>query len=308
MTPELTHGPRSPKIIRRCGLAAFVPIWLCCTAGQAAVTTIDDAGREVSLPGPAGRIVSLAPHITELLFSAGAGAKVVGAVQWSDFPEAASRIPRVGDTYSVDLERIVEMRPDLIVAWKSGNSQLTVRRLLDLGLPVFISEPRSLDDIGESIRRLGELAGTADFAPAEHAAYMQRLQALRSRNPGGPAVSVFYQVWDEPIFTVNGEHVISEVIGLCGGRNVFAALPSLSTQIGREAVLAADPDVIIASGADAERPAWLDNWNQWPSMTAVRHGTLFHVAPHLLQRHTVRILDGAEQVCTMLNTARNNRM
>lgn len=299
----MRHFTSIPRLLL--GAALLLP--LSCGAALAGVSAVDDSGRLIALDHPARRIVSLAPHTTELLFSAGAGSYIVGTAHWSDFPEAATRIPRVGDTYSIDLERIVDLQPDLVVAWRSGNGPLPIGRLLDLGFPVFISEPHSLAQIGETVRRLGELAGTAAAAEPARARFMARLHALGGVHPAGKPVSVFYQIWDDPIFTVNGEHIISEIIRRCGGQNVFAGLPGLSTRIGREAVLAADPEVIIASGVDASRPAWLDHWKQWPSLAAVRRNRMFHVPPHLLQRHTVRILDGAEQVCTILRKVGGRR-
>jgi len=265
---------------------------------------MDDADRAISLNPPAARIISLAPHATELLFSAGAGAKLVGAVEWSDYPEAAARIPRVGDTYSLDLERIVALDPDLVVAWLSGNGRATIERLEQLGLTVFVSEPATLERIGTSIRDLGALAGTEIQAQSEATAFLGRLAGLRGRYSGRPTVSVFYQLWNQPMFTVGGQHLISAIMALCGGRNVFAGQTALSPEIGIEAVLRADPDVIIASGAGPQRPDWLDDWRRWPGMRAVREDHLYWIAPDLLQRHGARILDGAQQMCEMLENSR----
>ncbi|MBI2994742.1 MAG: cobalamin-binding protein [Gammaproteobacteria bacterium] len=284
--------------------SAFFAFLLIPAAVPAAPAVVDDAGRTVSLDQPAARIVSLAPHATELLFSAGAGAKLVGAVEWSDFPEAAAHLPRVGDTHSLDLERIVALQPDLVVAWLSGNGHATIERLEQLGLTVFVSEPATLERIGTSIRDLGALAGTEARALAAAAAFHGRLAGLRERHAGRPVVTVFYQLWHQPMFTVNGRHLISAIMEICGGRNIFADQAALSPQVGVEAVLWADPDVIIASAAGPERPDWLDDWRRWPAMQAVRAERLYWIAPDLLQRHTARILDGAERMCEMLERNR----
>lgn len=262
------------------------------------------AGADAKEAAPAARIVSLAPHATELLFSAGAGAHIVGTVQWSDFPEAARAIPRVGDTANLDLETIVALRPDLVVGWGGGNSPAALERLRALGLPLYLSDPATLDDIARDIERLGALAGTAAQAARAAAAFRARLDALETRYRGREPLRVFYQVWHEPTYTVGGTHLISRVIELCGGSNVFARLAALSPQVGIEAVLAADPEVIIGSGADENPPPWLSAWQRWPQLAAVRLGQVHHLPPELIQRQTARMLDGAALVCDLLDQAR----
>ena len=265
---------------------------------------MDDAGRTVRLDQSARRIISLAPHLTEQLYSAGAGDRIVGAVQWSDYPAAARELRNVGDSWNLDMEGIAALEPDLIVAWQSGNPPAAVERLADLGFTVFLSEPATLNDIAESIRKLGLLAGTADVAARVADEFLERLQRLRERKARLPSLRVFYQIWHEPTYTVNGEHVISGIIELCGGTNVFAELETLSPRVGVEAVLAANPEVIVGSGADATRPEWLDAWRRWPELAAVRHDQIHHIPPALIQRHTARILDGAEAMCGILDMAR----
>jgi len=290
------------------GLLAGVLLGLLGAAPAPAPTRVpDDAGATVVLAAPARRIVSLAPHVTELLYAAGAGGYVVGAVDYSDYPEAAKRIPRVGSYTGLDLEAIVALRPDLIIAWQSGNPPSQVERLRALGLAVYVSEPRHIEDVATNIERLGRLAGTADAALRAARAFRRRHEALRRRYAARPAVTVFYQIWDRPLMTVNGKQLISDVIHLCGGRNVFADLPILAPTVDVEAVLAADPEAIVASGAGAARPEWFDAWRRWPQLRAVRRDNLFVVPPDVLQRHGPRILDGAEHLCADLETARRRR-
>jgi len=290
------------------GLLAGVLLGLLGAAPAPAPTRVpDDAGATVVLAAPARRIVSLAPHVTELLYAAGAGGYVVGAVDYSDYPEAAKRIPRVGGYTGLDLEAIVALRPDLIIAWQSGNPPSQVERLRALGLAVYVSEPRHIEDVATNIERLGRLAGTADAALRAARAFRRRHEALRRRYAARPAVTVFYQIWDRPLMTVNGKQLISDVIHLCGGRNVFADLPILAPTVDVEAVLAADPEAIVASGAGAARPEWFDAWRRWPQLRAVRRDNLFVVPPDVLQRHGPRILDGAEHLCADLETARRRR-
>ncbi|OGI47192.1 MAG: cobalamin-binding protein [Candidatus Muproteobacteria bacterium RIFCSPHIGHO2_01_FULL_65_16] len=290
------------------GLLAGVLLGLLGAAPAPAPTRVpDDAGATVVLAAPARRVVSLAPHVTELLYAAGAGGYVVGAVDYSDYPEAAKRIPRVGSYTGLDLEAIVALRPDLIIAWQSGNPPSQVERLRALGLAVYVSEPRHIEDVATNIERLGRLAGTADAALRAARAFRQRHEALRRRYAARPAVTVFYQIWDRPLMTVNGKQLISDVIHLCGGRNVFADLPILAPTVDVEAVLAADPEAIVASGAGASRPEWFDAWRRWPQLRAVRRDNLFVVPPDVLQRHGPRILDGAEHLCADLEAARGRR-
>lgn len=267
----------------------------------------DDLGQTIALAQPARRIVSLAPHVTEMLFAAGAGDYLVGTVAYSDYPEVAKQIPRVGGYTSLDLEAIVALRPDLIVAWKSGNTAHQLEKLRALGFAVYVTEPRNIDDVPSDIERLGLLAGTGTAASNAAAAFRARHEELRRRYGGRPPVNVFYQIWDRPLMTVNGEHLISNVLRLCGGRNVFASLPVLAPKVDIEAVLAADPEAIVASGMGEARPEWLDDWRRWQRLRAVRNDNLFFVPPELLQRHTPRILDGAERLCAAFDQVRARR-
>lgn len=276
--------------------------WTCVASAQIHVK--DDYGNEVRLAAPAARIVSLAPHLTELLYAAGAGSHLVGALEYSDYPPEAKTLPRVGSEAGIDLEAVMALQPDLVVAWPNAGSLHAVNRLAELGVPVFRSEPRELDDIARTLERLGTLAGTEHEAQRAAAQFRARVRKLADRYSRRKPVRVFYEVWDRPLITVNGEHVISKVIRLCGGDNVFAGLPLIAPEIDREAVLRADPQVIVASGTDGERPAWLDAWRAFPGLTAAARGDLYAIPPDLIQRHTPRILDGAERLCRILDAVR----
>ena len=265
----------------------------------------DDYGNEVKLAAPASRIVSLAPHLTELLYAAGAGARLVGAVDYSDFPPEARALPRVGSDARIDLEAVLALRPDLVIAWPNAGSLRAVERLAALGLPVFRSEPRELDDIARTLQRLGRLAGSEAQAEAAAAAFRARAADLEKRYAARRKVRVFYQIWDRPLLTVNGAHIISKVIGLCGGENVFAALSLPAPGVSVEAVLAAKPQAIIAGADRAVRPAWLDDWKRWPTLPAVASGNLFTVDANLLHRSGPRFIDGMETLCTAVAKARD---
>jgi iron complex transport system substrate-binding protein len=271
------------------------------------ISVRDDYGNQVVLQKPASRIVSLSPHLTELLYDAGAGSRLVGAVEFSDFPPEARALPRIGSDAGIDLEAVLALNPDLIVAWPNAGSVKAVDRLAALRLPVFRSEPRELDDIARTLERLGVLAGTEAHAAQEAASFRARAASLERRYARREPVRVFYQVWDRPLLTVNGQHVISKVIRLCGGENVFATLPVIAPEIDREAVLKANPQVIVASGAGGERPAWLDAWKAFPGLGAVQHGHLYSIPADLIQRHTPRLLEGAERLCEVLDRVRDAR-
>jgi iron complex transport system substrate-binding protein len=277
----------------------------CAVRGEVAVT--DDLGERVALAAPARRIVSLAPHVTELLFAAGAGAQVVGTVDYSDYPPEARAIRRVGGYSALDFEAILALKPDLLVGWASGNGPDALQRLRQLGIPVFASQPGALPELGATIEKLGALAGTPVAADRAAAEFRARLGALRARYAGRDEVSVFYAIWNRPPITVSDAHLISDVIRLCGGRNVFGRLRALAPTVNEEDVVRADPEAIVASGVGDEPPEWLDDWKRWPRLTAVARGNLYVVPPQLIQRATPRVLDGAERLCAALDDARRKR-
>ena len=265
---------------------------------EAQVEVRDDYGQPVALPAAARRIVSLAPHLTELLYAAGAGNSVVGVLDHSDFPPEARGLPSVGSESAIDLEAVMALRPDLVVAWPNAGSRRAIDRLAGLSLVVFRSEPRELDHIAATLERLGVLAGTETQARQAAHTFRERVRELQSRYSGRRPVRVFYEVWDRPLVTVNGKHVISKVMQLCGGENVFAALPVIAPEVNREAVLEANPEVIVTSGAS------LEAWRGFSGLAAVTKGHLYSIPADLIQRHTPRLLDGAERMCALLERVR----
>ncbi len=276
-------------------------------ADVADIVITDDTGATLRLKAPAQRIVSLAPHVTETLFAAGAGAKIVGAVDYSDYPEAARKVPRVGGYSKLDLEAVAALGPDLAVGWASGNSPAHIDKLRALGIPVYLAQPERIDDVAKNLERYGALAGTQAAARAAAANFRSRLAELRRRYEARPKVRVFYQIWKQPLMTVGGGQVITDAIRLCGGENVFADLKPLAPKVSVEAVLAADPEVVVASGMGEARPEWVDDWRQWPGMTAVKRDNLFFIPPDLIQRHTPRLAEGAARLCAQIETARGKR-
>jgi len=282
-------------------LAAWLPAGL--PAALAAVQAVDDAGTTVTLAAPALRIVSLAPHATELLYAAGAGERVVGVLATSDWPPEVAQKPRVGDSRALDLERIVALAPDLVVTWPFA-APAQVGPLVARGVPVFIANPATIDGIALDLERLGTLAGTSPTATLRAAELRARLARLQSRYAGARTVRVFYEIWNAPLYTIGGDHLISQALRVCGGENVFAALTLPAPGVSIEAVLAAKPEAIIAGADGAVRPAWLDDWKRWPALPAVARGNLYTVDANLLHRAGPRFVDGVEALCATLAEAR----
>ena len=267
----------------------------------------DDTGQVVRLKAPAKRIVTLAPHAAESLYAAGAGDRLVGTVEYSDYPPEAKKVARVGGYSRIDLEAVFALKPDLVIAWQSGNNLAQVDKLKALGLTVYISQPNTMEDVADQLERLGQLAGSETTAHAAAESFRQRLRKLQSSNAQKPKVRVFYQIWKSPLMTVGGPQIISDAIRLCGGDNVFGNLGQMAPTVSVEAVLEADPEAIIATGMGDAKPEWLHDWDKWTRMTAVKRGNLFHINPDIMQRHTPRILDGAEKLCAHLDVARSRR-
>ncbi|HZF14424.1 MAG TPA: cobalamin-binding protein [Steroidobacteraceae bacterium] len=253
---------------------------------------------------PARRIVSLAPNITELLYTAGAGDRIVAAVEFSDYPAAAKQLPRIGDAFRIDYERLLALEPDLVIAWRDGTPGAMVNELRRLKQPVRELRIAGLDDVATALRELGSWTGTAATADRAAVEYLARLESLRARHRGDAPLSVFFEISATPLYTVNDRHPISEVIRLCGGSNIFADLGQLAPAVGIESVLARNPEVILF--ADDE-PASLEYWERWPQLTAVREHNLYAVSSDRISRTTVRILEGAEQVCERLADVRRRR-
>lgn len=290
----------------RAALAAIVTV-LALPLARAAVTVTDDAGRTVSLARPAQRIIALAPHVTELLYAAGGAGKVVGVMNHSDYPAAAKTLPEVGSNSQLDIERIVALKPDLVVLWHSGMPARQRAQLERLGIAMFHSEPQRLQHVADSLEKLGHLMGTDPAAQLAARQYREGITALAARYRHRPLVSVFYQVWDKPLYTLNDSQIVSDAIRLCGGRNVFGSLPAIAAEVGVEAVLAADPDLIVAEARTSPAyPVWR-MWQQYRGMKAVKRGHLVSLDPDLLTRPGPRTLLGAQKLCRAIEAVRVRR-
>ena len=312
----MAHGYRLDHAVRLAvlrltvkthALAGACLFLVCLGAGAcvhaAPVQATDALGNHVRLPAPAQRIVSLAPSVTELVYAAGAGSRLVAVSAYSDWPAAARKLPQVGDAFRIDLERIVALKPDLVIGWASGTSPSERHALKRLGLPLLLLAPRKLDDIPMALELIGKLAGTSAVARRAAQAFIAARNRLRSAYAHRRPLRVFYQLSDSPLYTVGGPQIISQVIRLCGGRNVFDELGKLAPVVTRAAVLARKPQVILI-GSYRRAAAALHRWRRWQWLPAVRHDNLFIVPGDILGRATPRLLAGAVRVCRDLEIAR----
>jgi iron complex transport system substrate-binding protein len=287
---------------------------LCLGIGQAAPpegttntrSVTDDSGRTLSVRAAPLRIVSLAPGATEMLFAAGAGTQVIATVEYSDEPPAARRVARIGDVAAVDLERLVALHPDVVIAWPAGTNPAQRAKIARLRIPVYEQQVVRLAELSDSLRRLGVLAGTQAVAAGAAHDIDVRLAALKAtygaaaRVPGAAHPSVLLQVWGRPIYTVGGRQLMSDALEVCGARNVFADLPEAAPVVDAEAVIARNPDIIIAAAAPGEGAAWLADWRRFGSLKAVREQHLVAFEDQALTRLGPSVIDATAQLCKLI--------
>jgi iron complex transport system substrate-binding protein len=248
--------------------------------------------------------VSLAPSVTELAFNAGAGDQLVGVVEYSDFPAEAKKIVRVGDAFQVDFEKILALRPDLVLSWEPGTPAATIERLRTFGLNVVAIRTSHLGDIGIAVRRIGELAGTSATAQEQARLFERTISALQQIYSQRTPVSMLLEIQHQPLYTISGQQIMSEIITGCGGRNIFAQLKQLTPTVSVEAVIAANPQAIVSLDEELKDP--LGSWSQWSSLSAVHHDNVFKLKADLLSRSTLRTAQGMKMLCESLDTARQH--
>jgi iron complex transport system substrate-binding protein len=276
-----------------------------CAVAQASISVIDDSKHVVTLPAPAQRIVSLGPHATELLYAVGAGSRITGVIEYSNYPPEALKIPTVGSATAIDIERIVASKPELVVIWGSGNLAPQVDKLRKLGIPVYDCEPHDFDAIATSFERLAKLTGTESIGNAAASNFRAGLARLAAEYRDRTPVTVFYQIWREPLMTLNDAHMASAVIRLCGGRNIFGNLQPIAPTVSVEAVLKADPQAIVTGTGAKDDPFSI--WRRFPKLSAVANGHLISIDSDLLTRPGPRILQGTEAMCKSLDNVRTRR-
>jgi len=277
--------------------------WFALPAWSQAVQVQDDAGQRLALAQPARRIVSLSPHLTELVFAAGGGERIVGVMRYSDYPAAAATLLVVGDALALNFEQIVQLKPDLVLVWSSGLNDRAKTRLRALKLPVFESEIADVQGIARTLRTLGTLMGTSAAAELAARSVEQQWAVLRERYAARPPLRVFFQIWPDPLMTVNGRHVITQAITACGGINPFASLAPLTPAVSWEAAVNSNPQVIVTSGSKDEPPA-LGRWSEFAQVDAVKHHHVAVLDGNLLGRMGPRFVQGAARLCEAIDAAR----
>jgi iron complex transport system substrate-binding protein len=269
-------------------------------SAAALVTLSDDTGHTVSMPANPTRIVSLAPGATEMLFAAGAGKHVIATVQYADEPAAAKQVPRIGDVVAIDMEKLVALRPEVAVVWPGGGNPAQIEEIGRIGIPLYRQQVNSLADLPASLRRLGKLAGTSDFAEQAARGLEARLAALAHKYENNRHPTVLLQVWNHPIYTVGGTHLMSDALKLCGARNAFGDLRDLGPAVDIEAVVARNPDIIVAAAPPGAGEEWLADWRRFTTLRAVRSGNLVAFEDQRLTRLGPSLVDATEELCMVL--------
>jgi iron complex transport system substrate-binding protein len=271
---------------------------------SAVIEVVDDNGDSLKLANVAQRIISLSPNTTEILFHIGAGEKIVGADEYSNYPPAANDIVRVNNHAAANYELILSLKPDLVIAWQSGNGEQIITRIRQLGIPVFVVETANLDEIPSLYRRLGLLAGRQKQAHTQASKFFKRLENLRQSYSNNIKIPVFYQIWNEPLMTLNGDHLVTDMIELCGGINIFSDAAALVPYVNIESVVAANPQIIISGGKNKSDLLDSGFWRKWAGISAVKNRHLYAIPSDLLQRHSDRILEGTQLMCEYIDLVR----
>jgi len=286
-------------------LFTLVVLFGLCTPHEsvASITLPQANGETLTLPAPAGRIITLAPNLAELVFAAGAGDQLKAVVEYSNFPFKVKQIPRVGDAFRIDLEQIIELDPDLVIAWKSGNPQTALQKLEQLGITIWQIEITRPQEVADAVENISKAAGTEATGQAVARNLRKKLARLQQENVNKKPVNYFYQIAPRPLFTINSQHIISRSLEICGGFNIFSDLPALAPQISRESVILADPQVMIAPEIPGDPPA-LAIWQDWPRLQAVQNRTMLYLPADEISQATPRLLDSIELACKLLDEVR----
>jgi iron complex transport system substrate-binding protein len=296
---------QSRLLARRFLLSLFISIGLIAAQTSIASISLPQAnGETLTLPGPAMRIITLAPNLAELVFSAGAGDRLEAVVEYSNFPAQVAQLPRIGDAFRIDLERILEFEPDLVIAWKSGNPQTALKKLEQLGINVWQVEITRPEEIADVVENISRAAGTETTGQTVAGQLRSRLAQLQQKNAKKAPVSYFYQIAPRPLYTINGRHIISRSLEICGGKNIFSELAALAPQISIESVIIANPQAMIAPGIPDDAPA-LRAWLDWPQLQAVQNKNMLYLPADEISQATPRLLDSIDLACKLLDRVRS---
>ncbi len=271
-----------------------------------AVSVVDDHNHTITLTNPAQRIISASPHITEFLYDIGAGEKIVGVTEYSDYPDQAKKHPRVGNYRFLDMEKVLSLKPDLLIVWKGGNPIHQIQKIERMGIPVFYSDIQNLSDIETTFERLGVLVGEKKNGLKKASFWKQRLVKLQTLYRNKKRLTVFYQISERPLYTMGGKFLISEGIQLCGGQNIFSDSSLVASQVVKEDVIKRNPDVILISDNTGNSNGF-DFWRSFKLVEAVKKGNLYKINPDLLERPGPRFLEGLTILCEKLETSRQRQ-
>ena len=286
-------------------IAVILLFWTGLITAAPIIQVADDEDKIVNLNKPAQRIISLAPHVTELLYDVGAGDQVVGVVDYSDYPSEAKSKPIIGSYNSLNIEAIIKLNPDLIIAYSGGNPEQQLKLLQSLGIPVYFSNPPDIPAIIDALRKFGRMTGHSDRSKKRANELQQRYDSLVGQYAGLNAVSIFVEIWHNPLMTVNSHHIIGQVVSLCGGKNLFAEVQPKFPQVSFESVLAGDPQTILQMKSHgSEKNDFLDE-SGWNSLRAVKNNQIIYINPDILSRASARLLDGTEELCQKLDNVRS---
>lgn len=290
-------------------LKGLLTIWVAIMATQSFAKSIsvkDDLGNLITLIKAPEKIVSLAPHNTEILFAVGAGKKIVGTVSYSDYPKEALEIPRIGGYDKINLEQVIAMQPDLIVAWFTGNDSRVNKRLQELGFPVYYSEPSTLIDIANSMAKLGTLTGYPEEGARKKDQFLERYKYLKNQNSKKEKLKIYYEVWQNPRYTLGGSHFSQELFTICGGTNIFSDVKEKAPIVSLEAILTRNPDVILRGDQHGEQSLeqLKNEWKKWPGINAVKNNQIHYVDAAEFTRSSPRAIEAADDLCKILDEAR----
>jgi iron complex transport system substrate-binding protein len=275
----------------------------CITSSTAAPISIrDDLGRTVELKEPAKRIVTLAPFLTELVYSTGAGERIVGVSAYSDYPPEAKRLPQVSTAAGFSIEEIARLEPDLVVVWRDSARPEEIERIALFGAAVYVANARNFEDVPRLLRSLGALTGR-DVAPVV-ASYEAKLEKLRRDHAGERPLSALLEIWHRPLTTIAGRHFMNEALGICGARNVFADLEGVAPMVAMEEVYKRDPGLIVGASSAGSAQEFLAQWREHPTLSAVKSGRLVFVDADRIQRLTARTPDGIAALCAAIERVR----
>ncbi|MBB1451255.1 cobalamin-binding protein [Pseudoalteromonas sp. SG43-1] len=250
------------------------------------------------------RIIALAPHIVENLFAIGAGDNIVGTVDYADYPSEAQSIERIGGYYGISLEKVLALKPDLVIAWKSGNQSEDLAQIERLGIKVYLSNPVTIAGVADELLTFGEFTGNIEQSQQAANAFTQKLNAIIKSQQDKKNITGFYQLWAEPMMTVSKNTWISQLIETCHVSNVFAQSVTDYPQISIENVIVTKPQVIIIPDEKSKTPQPIVNWQKWPEVPAVKNDQFISVNADLLHRFTPRMLDGLADMCDKIDASR----